>query len=74
MSISYYDFNNLSRESQIELITTKGKVISETYKDKLRFVLYEVSSFTIEIVYNVAKEKIEGLTVFQNKGNCHSKM
>ncbi|CAD0219575.1 protein of unknown function [Chryseobacterium sp. JV274] len=30
MSISYYDFNNLSRESQIELVMEKRRIINET--------------------------------------------
>lgn len=72
MSISYYDFNNLSRESQIELIVTTGRVIAESYKDKLKFVLYGVSTFTVEIVFNVDNDRIEGLTVFQTNGTYHN--
>ncbi|MDR4951255.1 hypothetical protein REB14_03525 [Chryseobacterium sp. ES2] len=68
MSITYYDFKNLSKESQHRLVSAEGVVISETYKDKLKFVLYKVSSFSVEIVYNVTNEKIEGLNVFQNSG------
>ncbi|MCY0970102.1 hypothetical protein [Chryseobacterium wangxinyae] len=68
MSISYYDFKNLSMQSQYELAFAEGKVISETSKDGLRFVLYELSSFTVEIVYKTINNKIEGLSVFQNKG------
>lgn len=68
MSITYYDFKNLSKESQYKLVRAEGIVINETYKDKLKFVLYKVSSFSVEIVYNVTSEKIEGLNVFQNNG------
>ncbi|TZF93769.1 hypothetical protein FW781_18965 [Chryseobacterium panacisoli] len=70
MSITYYDFKNLSKESQYELVSAKGVVISETYKEKLKFVLYKVSSFSVEIVYNVTNGKIEGLNVFHNNGAC----
>ncbi|AZB07373.1 hypothetical protein EG344_00230 [Chryseobacterium sp. G0162] len=68
MSITYYDFKNLPKESQYKLVSAEGVEISETYKDKLKFVLYKVSSFSVEIVYNVTNEKIEGLNVFQNNG------
>jgi len=68
MSISYYDFKNLPMQSQYELAFSEGKVISETSKDGLMFVLYELSSFSVEIVYKISNDKIEGLSVFQNKG------
>lgn len=68
MSISYYDFKNLPTQSQYELALAEGRIISETSKDELKFVLYELSSFSVEIVYNTINNKIEGLSVFQNKG------
>nr|WP_314492080.1 hypothetical protein [uncultured Chryseobacterium sp.] len=69
MSISYYDFKNLPSQSQYELVVAEGRVISETYKDGLKFVLYEVSSFSVEIVYNTINDKIASLSVFQKKGS-----
>ncbi|SHG08749.1 hypothetical protein SAMN02787073_3511 [Chryseobacterium vrystaatense] len=66
MSITYYDFKNLSKESQYKLVSAEGVVISETHKNKLKFILYKLSSFSVEIVYNVSNEKMEGLNVFQN--------
>lgn len=68
MSISYYDFKNLPMQSQYELVLAEGKVISETHKDGIKFVLYELSSFSVEIVYKTINNKVEGLSVFQNKG------
>jgi len=68
MSISYYEFNNLAKESQIELVMIEGRIISETSKNGLKFVLYELSSFSVEIVFNTINNKIEGLSIFQNKG------
>lgn len=68
MSITYYDFKNLSKESQYKLVNAEGVVISETHKNKLKFILYKLSSFSVESVYNVTNEKIEGLNVFQNNG------
>lgn len=69
MIISYYDFKNLSDRSQQELVLAEGRIINEIYKNELRFVLYEVSSFTVEIVFNTVNNKIESLTAFQNNVN-----
>lgn len=69
MSISYYDFKNLTDQSQQELVMSEGIIISEVYKNELRFVLYELSSFSVEIVYSTVNGKIESFTAFQNVGN-----
>ncbi|MCD9856784.1 hypothetical protein LUD75_18820 [Epilithonimonas sp. JDS] len=66
MSISYYDFNNLSKESQIELAISEGRIIDETTKNNLRFVVYKLSSFSVEIVHDTIDNKIAGLSAFQN--------
>lgn len=68
MSITYYDFKELSRETQYGLVMTQGKMISEIRNDKLKFVLYEMPSFSVEIVYHVESERVEGLNIFQNNG------
>jgi hypothetical protein len=39
--------------------------MNETIKDELKFVLYEISSFSVEIVYN--KNRIAAMNVYQNK-------
>lgn len=69
MSITFFDFKELSKESQYEFVITYGRMISETRKAKLKFVLYEISSFSAEIVYEVDTEKVVGLNIFQNSGN-----
>lgn len=68
MAISYYDFKNLPDQSQQELVIAEGKVISETYKNELKFVLYEISSFSVEIVYSTVNNKIASLSAFHNRG------
>jgi len=67
MNISYYDFKNLSNCSQCEMVMNQGHIMTETVKNKFRFVLYEISTFTVEIVYNISNDKVEDLTVFQNR-------
>jgi len=68
MSISYYDFKNMPSCSQQELVLSEGKIISETYKNELKIVLYEMPSFSVEIVYHTANNKIASLSAFQKKG------
>jgi hypothetical protein len=45
----------------------QGRVMNETTIDKLKYVLYEISYFTVEIIYNTANNTIAGMNVFQNK-------
>ena len=66
MNISYYDFKNLPNESQCDIVLNQGHLMNETIKDELKFVLYEISSFTVEIVYN-KNNRIASMNVFQNK-------
>ena len=65
MNISYYDFKNLQNESQCDIIFYEGHLMSETVKDELRFVLYEISQFSVELVYS--KNRIATINVYQNK-------
>ena len=65
MNISYYDFKNLPNESQCDIIFSEGHLMSETVKNELRFVLYEISQFSVELVYN--KNRIATINVYQNK-------
>ena len=65
MNISYYDFKNLPNESQCDIIFNEGNLMSEAVKDELRFVLYEISQFSVELVYS--KNRIATINVYQNK-------
>lgn len=65
MNISYYDFKNLPNESQRDIIFNEGHLMSETVKNELRFVLYEISQFSVELVYS--KNRIATINVYQNK-------
>ena len=67
MNISYYDFKNLPDQSQRDIVVNQGLLMNETVKNKLRFSLYEFSSFSVEVVYNTSDNRITGLNVFQNK-------
>lgn len=67
MTISYYDFKNLPNQSQCDIVLNQGHLMNETIKDELKFVLYEISSFSVEIVYNNKNNRIAAMNVYQNK-------
>jgi len=67
MNISYYDFKNLPNESQCDIVLNQGHLMNETIKNELKFVLYEISSFSVEIVYNKNNNRIAAMNVYQNK-------
>ena len=67
MNISYYDFKNLPNQDQCNFVIKEGRVMNERISDTLKYVLYEVSYFTVEIIYNTINNKIEGMNIFQNK-------
>jgi len=67
MNISYYDFKNLPDQAQCNIVMNQGRVMNETTIDKLKYVLYEISYFTVEIIYNTANNTIAGMNIFQHK-------
>ena len=67
MNISLYDFKNLPNESQCDIVMNQGHLMNETIKNDLKFVLYEISSFSVEIVYHTNNNRIAGMNVYQNK-------
>lgn len=68
MNISYYDFKNMPNQDQFILVMNEGRIMNERTVNTLRYVLYEISHFTVEMIYNTQKNKVEGINVFQNKG------
>lgn len=65
MNISFYDFKNLPDQTQKEIVINEGRVMNERILNSLKFVLYEVSCFSVEVIYNTQNGKMEGLNVFQ---------
>jgi uncharacterized membrane protein len=66
--ISYYDFKNMPDQAQCSLAIKEGRIMNETTVKTLKYILYEVSYFTVEVIFNTENNKIEGMNVFQNKG------
>lgn len=67
MDISYYEFTNLPDEMQFDIVLSRGKMINENTVSNSRYVLYELSSFSVEIIYNLSKNKISGKNIFLNR-------
>jgi hypothetical protein len=66
MIISYYDFQNLpDRQTQYDFVLTHGRLISERIVSQSKYILYEVSSFSVELIYNI-HGKIIGMNIFEN--------
>ncbi|MDQ0595208.1 hypothetical protein QFZ37_003577 [Chryseobacterium ginsenosidimutans] len=68
MNISYYDFKNMPNQAQCSFVMNEGRVMNERTVDTIKYILYEVSYFSVEVIYNTQNNKIEGMNVFQNKG------
>ncbi|MPS71531.1 MAG: hypothetical protein E2590_00090 [Chryseobacterium sp.] len=64
--ISYFDFKNLSSQDQCQLVTTQGQIINESSKSDLRFVIYKLGSFLVEITYIQQNNKLASFNVYQN--------
>gem|GEM_PF-644085 len=66
IEISYFDFKNLSPQDQCQLVTTKGQIINESSKNDLRFVIYTLGSFLVEITYIQQNNRLASFNVYQN--------
>ena len=67
MDISYYEFTNLPDEMQFDIVLSQGKMINENTVSNSQYVLYELSSFSVEIIYSLSKNKISGKNIFLNR-------
>jgi len=62
--VSFYEFSQLPQEEQYELAFTKGEFIDVSEKDNVRFALYKLYDFYVEVVYDFVNNKIVNLTSF----------
>nr|WP_314490192.1 hypothetical protein [uncultured Chryseobacterium sp.] len=67
MDISYYDFKNLPDKTQYDMVLSQGKMINENVVSNSRYVLYEFSSFSVEIIYSLSKNAIAGKNIYLNR-------
>jgi len=70
MFISYYDFQNLpDRKAQYDFTIAHGLFINERTTSQSKYILYKVSSFTVELIYDIAHDKIININVFENSSS-----
>ena len=67
MEISLYDFKNLPLQNQSEIVLSEGRLMNEQIMSSFRYALYEISSFSVELIYHIVKNKVEGLNIYQNR-------
>ncbi len=67
--ISYFDFKNLQHQEQCQLVLSQGEVISEIFKDDLRFVVYRMPYFSVELIYTQHNNKLSGFNIYQNSNS-----
>lgn len=67
MIISYYNFQNLpDRQAQYNFVLTHGRIISVREVNQSKYVLYKVSTFSVELIYDIVRDKIIGMNLFEN--------
>jgi len=59
-----YEFNVLSEQNQYDIVFTKGTFVDSIQNGNVKFVLYSVHMFWVEIIYEESINKISGLKSF----------
>lgn len=63
-TITFYDFTQLAEDEQYELVFTEGEFLDSLVKNELKFALYRLYSFYVEVIYNSVDNTIVGITSF----------
>lgn len=63
-----YEFNALSEQNQYDIVFTKGTFIDYINNGNVKYVLYSVHMFWVEILYENSINKITGLNSFLSGG------
>lgn len=59
-----YEFNILSENEKYDIVFTKGQFVDTLTNANIKYVLYSVSMFWVEVVYNAKTNKIIDLSSF----------
>nr|MUH39673.1 hypothetical protein [Zobellia laminariae] len=57
-----YEFNVLDDHSKYDLVFTKGQFVDTVIEKETKYVLYSLSYFWVELVYNSTNNKIIGIS------------
>mgnify|MGYP006085176223 CR=1 FL=1 len=64
--MTLYEFNLLELNNRMEVINQTGVYLDNKITDKLRFNLYEVDKFFVEVTYEPIKNKIINIQSFKS--------
>lgn len=59
-----YEFNILCEHDKYDTVFTKGQFVDTVNMDNIKYVLYSLSDFWIEVQYNSKTNKIIGIASF----------
>ncbi len=60
-----YEFNMLSEHDQYDTVFTKGQFVDTVTKGKIKYVLYAVSMFWVEVINHAKDKKTKGIYSFE---------
>jgi len=50
--LSFYEFTQLSKEEQYDLVFCEAESINSSFKNNVKFTVYRLYSFYVEVVYD----------------------
>ena len=59
-----YDFNILFEHDKYDLVFTKGQFVDTITKQEIKYALYSLSYFWVEVTYHAPTNKITGISSF----------
>lgn len=59
-----YDFNILADHDKYDTVFIKGQFVDTVTKGKIKYALYAVSMFFVEVTYDAKDNKIKGIKSF----------
>lgn len=67
--ISFYEFTQLSDEDQYYLLFREGKFLDSSTKKEVKFIIYRLFSFFVEVIYDAESNMILNLSSFMTGKN-----
>ena len=66
-----YDFNILSEHDQYDTVFNKGQFVDTVTKGEIKYALYAVSMFWVEVTYDAKDNRITGIKSFVGGGTLN---
>lgn len=62
--LSFFEYSQLPESKQYELVFREGEFIDSSVKNEVKFALYKLYNFYVEVIYDTKDNKILGITSF----------